>query len=162
MERDQIQGELGAVWMATILVSALSIAIIGAMSGFHARESTILQRVITMTWVTYGIYVGSMLSFLLIVFKEMTQTKIYLIWSRLRFSQISFLELCFWLLKFAKPFFTPRQVRTQEMIIADWMKLRLQALNFGVYLAYCTPSIAGFILVGLMIRDYGACITVGK
>lgn len=169
MERDQIQGELGAVSMATILVSALSIAIIGAMSGFHARESTILQRVITMTWVTYGIYVGSTLSFLLIVFKEMTQTKIYLVWSRLMFSQISFLELCFWLLKFcfwflkfAKSFFTPRQVRTQEMIIAEVEELRLQALNFGVYLAYCTPSIAGFVLVGLMIRDYGACITVGK
>jgi hypothetical protein len=94
-ERDQIQGELGAVSMATILVSALSIAIIGAMSGFHARESTILQRVITMTWVTYGIYVGSTLSYLLIVFKEITLTKSYLDSSRLIFYQISFLELCF-------------------------------------------------------------------
>jgi hypothetical protein len=47
---------------ATLFISALSIAIIGAMSGFHARNSTFLQRFATMAWDCAGIWVGSSIS----------------------------------------------------------------------------------------------------
>jgi hypothetical protein len=51
--------EAGCSMFPTIFISAISIAIISAMSGFHARNSTFLQRLATMTWVSAGIYFGS-------------------------------------------------------------------------------------------------------
>lgn len=55
---------------ATILTSAVSVAIIGGMSGFRVQDSTLLQRIATFSWVIMGIFVGSFLSFILAVLPE--------------------------------------------------------------------------------------------
>jgi len=49
--------------VAVFMVNAITIGIIGGLSGFHKGESTLAQRVWTMVWLVFGIYAAGLCTF---------------------------------------------------------------------------------------------------
>ena len=135
------------LYYSTAFVSAISIAIIGSMSGFHARNSTYLQRFATMTWVTTGIYIGSFMSSFSLLFSRTIAL----------YRAEPFLPLASRLV--GRPKLTTPQVESMKTAITRSSKTDQY---YGKYLTsamYCAPTILGFVIVGLMIRDFGTCGT---
>jgi hypothetical protein len=148
--------ETGIASFGTAFISALSLAIIGGMSGFHARHSSILQRIFTMAWVTCGIYMGSLLSFYTAIMPIMSRVLGSLL--NIQFWYVWMHELAFrGLLRIFRPCPVPRVTRVLESAVVILQKTRYwRTLLIGA-VTICSPSIGGLVVVGIMMHDFGIC-----
>ena len=107
------------------LTSLLSLAIYGGLSLFKARQATLAERVITMTWLAFGIVVG--------------------------------------------PTFTDYNAILSGYASQGWgkdggasenkaMRLWTRAVSFAMLPVYGAASVAGFVIVGKMVREWGNCV----
>lgn len=140
----------GPVPLATIFVSALSIAIIGGMTGFHAQNSSVIQRLATMLWVTFGISFGSFLAYL---FKIVPIDDQWGLWWLFLITELPLLVF----LKIFRSHLSLVKIRQVEAVIEKIKYIRVEGSKLLLVVVYCAPSLLGFIVVGLMIKEFGVC-----
>ena len=111
---------------------SLPYAIIAGLTHFHAGQSTRAQRILTMTWLTFGIFVG----LLPVAWSKQVSTKA--IWGRGKIKS---------------------QVRYFSSGVHKQNYFEGFRRNSS-YLLYSAPAIGGFVVVGQMLKDYGYCTLI--
>jgi hypothetical protein len=149
-ERDNVLENFGPSQQATVLVSALSIAIIGGMTGFHAQNSSLMQRIAIMLWVTVGIYVGTFLTYMSKLFPVMGQ---FTLWWLYLFVELPLRGI----LKTFKSDHEAIPIHLIEIGIRKVKHIREKGGKLMLQGVYCAPSLFRFVVVGLMIKEFGVC-----
>lgn len=144
----------------TLMISAISLAVIGGMSGFRAHDSRPIQQTLSMAWVSVGIYVGSAAEPLQDMMLEIHRGNGQVL-SKMAFWWLKMIEAPWiglrWILKRVPGRLSLHVVEAISTAIRYSQKARGMAFILINLAVYCVPSIGGLIMVGIMMHEFGVC-----
>lgn len=149
-----------------VFLGAIPYAVIGSLTHFRAAQSTKAQRILTMFWLTSGVYIGAAIPFWGFGFQEMKD--ILKAWAKARADDRADDRAEGWtkvriFSKTRPQLFRYRSYDTNPeflLKVRDRIKAKIRAgfvFAFLGSLVFGASAVGGFIVVGQMLRDYGSC-----
>lgn len=123
--------------VSTVVCAMVPIGIVGGLSGFQRGESAEYQRVWTMLWLSFGLWVGSAPSPIAASIGAM-------------FGNTQTMHVEEFMETLQSDSWSKRLRRKESLVLRDIL----------VFSSLATGAVGGYVIVGKMLREYGTCVNI--